>query len=597
MVNFSQLRALKPSEFEEAADGWHKVSSAAGEAKDRVDKEIVATLQHHLEGAGRDAAVGRLRRLSRNFQYTQAESGLIRTALDGLASELRAAQKKLNDAVAEAEAEKFTVKPDGAVHWVSRREKIPFSPEHTSWAGGPASTITSDPQQAKAQAYADRIGAAIQDADEADARYSRTLDRLRAGNDLDVTSSDWADARQDMRSLQKSAGKYLQRNDIPKDKSPAENAKWWKRLSSEQQQDLIALYPELVGQLDGIPAVVRDEANRAYLPMLISKLDGLDDDKARTQLEGLREISSQLDAGSYPPMFLLGIDDKGNGRAIISYGNPDASRNVSAYVPGLGTALDKDFATHDLKRARDTAIGAQRHDPSSASIVWLGYDAPQLPADDLLDNLDVLGEQNARAGAPAYSSFMSGIAVSNDNSDPHITAIGHSYGSLTVGQTALMTKGIPGVDDIVLLGSPGTGAQSAADLGVGKDHVFVGAAENDPVTHLPSKAEGSGLLAGAGAGSLTGDPVTTGLGGAIGYGVGSLMSGDHELWFGVDPASEEFGARRFKVDAGARPFIDGQGPTPAHSHYFDPEADPVSAANVSAVVANRPDLIIPEAGR
>ncbi|MFB6926282.1 alpha/beta hydrolase, partial [Streptomyces noursei] len=504
---------------------------------------------------------------------------------------------KLNDAVADAEAEKLTVKPDGAVHWVSQREKIPFSPEHTSWAGGPGTTITSDPQQAKAQAYADRIGAAIQDANEADARYSRTLDRLRADNDLDVTSSDWADARQDMRSLQKSAGKYLQRNDIPKGKSPAENAKWWKRLSSEQQQDLIALYPELVGQLDGIPAVVRDEANRAYLPMLISKLDGLDDDKARTQLEGLREISSQLDAGSYPPMFLLGIDDKGNGRAIISYGNPDSSKNVSAYVPGLGTALDKDFATHDLKRARDTALGAQTHDPSSASIVWLGYDAPQLPADDLLDNLDVLGEQNARAGAPAYSSFMNGIAVSNDNSDPHITAIGHSYGSLTVGQTALMTKGIPGVDDIVLLGSPGTGAQSAADLGVGKDHVFVGAAENDPVTHLPSKAEGGGLLAGAGTGSLSGNPVITGLGGAIGYGVGSLMSGDHELWFGVDPASEEFGARRFKVDAGARPFIDGQGATPAHSHYFDPEVDPVSAANVSAVVANRPDLIIPEAGR
>ncbi|MYU52238.1 MULTISPECIES: alpha/beta hydrolase [Streptomyces] len=581
MVNFSQLRTLKPSEFEEAADGWHKVSSTAGEAKDRVGNEIIATLQHHLEGKGRDAALARLQRLSRNFQYIQVETGLIRTALNGLASELRAAQKKLNDAVADAEAEKFTVKPDGTVHWTSQREKVPFNPEHTSWAGGTESAITTDPQQAKAQAYADRIGGAIQDANEADTHYSRTLDRLKADNDLDVTTSDWADVRQDMRSLQKTANNYLQRDDIPKDKAPAENAKWWKELSPDQQQELLALYPDRVGQLDGIPAAVRDEANRTYLPMLISKLDGLDDEKTQTQLEGLQEISRQLDEGSYPPMYLLGIDDKGNGRAIISYGNPDDSKNVSAHVPGLGTALDKDFAINGLKRARDTAIGAQKHDPSSASIVWLGYDAPQLPADSLLGNLDVLSQQDARAGAPAYSSFMSGITVTNDNSNPHITAIGHSYGSLTVGQTALINKGIPGVDDIVLLGSPGTGAQSAADLGVGKDHVFVGAADNDPVTQLPSKAEASGLL----------------LGGPIGYGVGSLMSDDNELWFGVDPASEDFGARRFKVDAGPRPFIDGQGATPAHSHYFDPEVDPVSAANVSAVVADRPDLIIPEAGR
>ncbi|MEW1660623.1 alpha/beta hydrolase [Streptomyces sp. NPDC093707] len=597
MVNFSQLRAIKPSGFEEAAGGWHKVSSAAGEAKERVDYEIVATLQHQLEGKGPDAALARLRRLSRNFQYTQVESGLIRTALTGLASELRAAQKKLNDAVMDAEAEKFTVKPDGTVHWVSPQEKVPFTPEHTTWADGPGSTITTDPQQAKAQGYADRIGSAIQDANEADARYSRTLDRLKADNNLDVTTSDWTDAQQDMRSLQKSADKYLRHDGIPKDKSPTENATWWKGLSPERQQELIALYPDQVGKLDGIPATVRDEANRAYLPMLISKLDNLDDEKARTQLEGLREISRKLDEGSHPPMFLLGIDDKGNGRAILSYGNPDTSKNVSAYVPGLGTALDKDFATIVLKRAQDTAIGAQRLDPSSASIVWLGYDAPQLPTDSLLGNLDILGEQNARAGAPAYASFMSGLNVSNDNPDPHITAIGHSYGSLTVGQTALMTKGIPGVDDIVLVGSPGTGAQSAADLGVGKGHVFVGAAENDPVTQLPSKAEGGGMLGGAWTGSMTGEPVIAGLGGAIGYGVGSLMSDDNELWFGTDPASEEFGARRFKVDAGPRPFVDGQGPTPAHSNYFDPGVDPTSAANISAVVANRPDLVTPEAGR
>ncbi|MFE7318490.1 hypothetical protein ACFU7T_36135 [Streptomyces sp. NPDC057555] len=96
---------------------------------------------------------------------------------------------------------------------------------------------------------------------------------------------------------------------------------------------------------------------------------------------------------------------------------------------------------------------------------------------------------------------------------------------------------------------------------------------------------------------MTGEPVIAGLGGAIGYGVDSLASDDNELWFDIDPAGKEFGANRFKVDAGPRPFIDDQGPTPAHSNYFDPGVDPVSAANISAVVANRPGVVIPEAGR
>ncbi|NEA46693.1 hypothetical protein G3I35_10465 [Streptomyces sp. SID10815] len=41
---------------------------------------------------------------------------------------------------------------------------------------------------------------------------------------------------------------------------------------------------------------------------------------------------------------------------------------------------------------------------------------------------------------------------------------------------------MPGADDIVLLGSPGTGAQRADELNVGKGHVFSASAGKDPVT-------------------------------------------------------------------------------------------------------------------
>ncbi|GGX66528.1 hypothetical protein GCM10010510_08420 [Streptomyces anandii JCM 4720] len=58
--------------------------------------------------------------------------------------------------------------------------------------------------------------------------------------------------------------------------------------------------------------------------------------------------------------------------------------------------------------------------------------------------------------------------------------------------------------------------------------------------------------------------------------------------------SRGFDAHRFKVDDGPLPIIDGQGPTPAHSNYFNPEVDPESAANVAAVVAGQPELVTPE---
>ncbi|MFI1458664.1 hypothetical protein [Streptomyces roseus] len=63
------------------------------------------------------AALGKLQRLSRNFQYLHTECGLIRTALNGLASDLAEPQNLLKQALADAAALNFTVHEDGSVSY------------------------------------------------------------------------------------------------------------------------------------------------------------------------------------------------------------------------------------------------------------------------------------------------------------------------------------------------------------------------------------------------------------------------------------------------------------------------------------------------
>lgn len=637
VLTWQQLRDLTLSELDDAADGWATVSHHADASAERVDAEMAGSLAKTQESEAAEAAIRRLKRLSGNYHYIHAECGLIRSSVNGLSSELAAPQRRLKDALDDATALSFTVNEDGSIGYPAggnnemTGEEIRggtvvgnnglltsgnnglYSPNENglytpgTGPGGTPGLISPNPNRAKAQDIADRIAHALREAREIDERYRQVLSKLKAGPGLAVDAKTWADAAADVKAVGDAEADYLKDN-IPLDKSPAARKEWWDHLTQEQREEYLAVYPDVVGNLDGIPATVRDEANRENIQLLIGKLSGQHDDKSKTILDGLKSIDDQLmhPDPKYPPMYLLGIGDEGNGRAIVSYGNPDASKNVSAYVPGLGTALDTDFAGNDLKRARDTAKDARFYDPSSASIVWLGYDAPQIPASEFVHNADVMSTGDAKAGATSYNQFMAGISATNEHADPHITAIGHSYGSLTVGQAAQQDGGIPGADDIVLVGSPGTGADSAQDLNVGKNHVFVGAAENDPVTMLPNHREASGIGVGSAVGGIAGTVLGhqsgggflgdivggawgAAVGGVAGYDVGDSTSDPDEIWFGTDPASKEFGARRFAVDDGPMPSI--HDPAPAHSNYFNPEKDKVSANNIALIVAGKSNEI------
>ncbi|MYQ88906.1 MULTISPECIES: alpha/beta hydrolase [unclassified Streptomyces] len=593
-LTWQQLRDLKLSELTDAADGWAALMRRADAARERVDGDMSGKLTKTQESESAESAVKRLKRLGENYHYIQTEAGLIRGALDGLATELIAPQRRLRDVLDDvASLGGYEVNANGSIDYPAGGENamtgdpIPggsvMGNNGLIGAGNPglyrdgngmydpalgpdAPQLRSpNPHRAKAQDVADRIAHALREAREIDERYSSALRELKAAPGLTVDRKTWANVAGDVAAVGSAAREYLSEQVLGK--SPAERKEWWDHLSKEERQEYITSFPDVIGSLDGIPAAVRDEANRANLPLVIAGLEGQTADGAQDKLAGLKGIQSKLSHDSHPPMYLLGIGTEGKGRAIVSYGNPDTARNVSSYVPGLGTALDADFADDTVRRAFQTAKGAQKYDPSSASIVWLGYDAPGF--------MDVGSTTDANNGAPDYNAFMEGIRVTNEDEDPHITAIGHSYGSLTVGTAARQDGGIPGVDDIVLLGSPGTGADNASELNVGKGHVFIGSADNDPVTKLPSREEllGAGIL-------------------------GSAIVESDGLWFGTDPASKGFGATRMESGDGPLPFwLSGQGPTPAHSGYFDEGRNPSAADNVALIVAGHSDSITTEAPR
>lgn len=519
-LTWQQLRDVKLSGLDDVADGWGTVSSRAGAAHDQVQSEMTGALTKTQESESATAAVSRIQRLERNFQYTQTECGLVRTLLNGLASELAAPQRKLKDALADAESLKFTVESDGSVTY-THTPAVPFAPgKGTATPGAPVPLLPgtaeggADINKGKAEDIAQRIADALGEAGATDARYASALRKLKAPPGIDVTDAMLTDAASDTAAVAKATSKFLDKNAIPHGKSAAENKKWWDGLTPEQQAEYSTVYPHEVGALDGIPSTVRDDANRMVLAETHAKvqrqLDSLGPeppkmianpygsypvaitnpawqtwhdgggDTLRTQLKGMDAIQSRFDKtgeDGLPDAYLLGFDLDGNGHAILANGNPDTAVNTAVYVPGTSSKLES-FGG-DVSRM--TAMWREGHaqDPgeSLSTITWLGYDAPQNIVTDSPQ------KHYAYDGAPRLNQFLDGLQSAQGGADAsHTTVIGHSYGTTTIGAAA--QKGDLAADDLVVVGSPGMLVGNADDLDVGKDHVWSEAGRTDPVPLL-----------------------------------------------------------------------------------------------------------------
>ncbi|MDJ0379971.1 alpha/beta hydrolase [Streptomyces sp. G-G2] len=292
----------------------------------------------------------------------------------------------------------------------------------------------------------------------------------------------------------------------PVSASPREVAAFFAALDPREAQALVRRHPTVVGNLDGVPVALRYQANR--LAVLAT---------------GEARYASLAGAGRQ----ILAFDPRGRGQVAEVFGDLGGAEHVAVVVPGS----DNDATTYDRTRKPSSGPGGMARalrdsaGPATAVVAWTGYTTP------VGVGLDAAQGRLARAGADRLTRFLGGLDAVGARR-PSLFC--HSYGSVVCGLAARDTD----ARDIVVLGSPGMRADTAADLHT-RARVWAAKDPTDWIDDVP-------------------DVEFAGLG------------------HGADPTSPAFGARRIPAD-------DAEG----HTGYFVPGTRSLAAFTSIATGAAR----------
>ncbi|EFE68123.1 conserved hypothetical protein [Streptomyces viridosporus ATCC 14672] len=257
---------------------------------------------------------------------------------------------------------------------------------------------------------------------------------------------------------------------------------------------------------------------------------------------GDRRRASADRALAGPSRQLLAFDGRGPGRVTEVFGDLARADRVAVLVPGSDTGLDTygrfraaALALHErltLPRPRLRSWGTSMSGGTpmapagtrTAVVAWLGYETPATIG------TAVATTGRAERAAPGLRALVRDLRTVTGGRS-RVALLCHSYGSVVCARAA---AGLD-VDDIVLVGSPGTGADTA-DLRA-RARIWAARGAGDWVGHVPHLSAG-----------------------LFGTTVG----------FGTDPVSPAFGARVFAAGDGG------------HSDYFAPGSP--SLANLTRIV-------------
>lgn len=265
---------------------------------------------------------------------------------------------------------------------------------------------------------------------------------------------------------------------------------WWRNLDDGAQRSLVVTAPELVGNLDGVPFAVRNDANRSVLRDTIRDIElGLVGETSRalaTQSnERLQMLYSVADAlgpsTANPQRSLITLDTEGAGKAAIALGDLETADYVSYLIPGMFISVGGNVVEWADTAARLydeqvswlnllADVGAEPETRTVATVAWIGYQTPHL--------LNVGSLDLAYEGRDAISDALIGLETLRRNDQPHVSLLAHSYGS-TAAMLAL-SETEASVDALAMIGSPGSPVTRADDLNV-RGAVFVGEAAWDPI--------------------------------------------------------------------------------------------------------------------
>lgn len=227
---------------------------------------------------------------------------------------------------------------------------------------------------------------------------------------------------------------------------------------------------------------------------------------------GDRRRAAVLRGMADPGRRFLSFDGRDGGRTTEVFGDLAHAGRIAVLVPGSDTSLDSYGRLANGARALRRELG-----DGAAVIAWLGCRTPGTVS------RQILTDRSAAEAAPGLAGFVRELASSAPGA--RTTLLCHSYGSVVCARAA---ADLP-VANIVLYGSPGTGADNVESLRTPAT-VWAGRGADDWIADVPNAR---------------------------------LRLGFVTLGFGTDPVSADFGARVFDAGAGG------------HSDYLRPGSVPL----------------------
>lgn len=467
MVTFDELKNAKFDGIRAHADACTRTMNQLDEIVRDFELGVCgATEQAGWRGHTAGTANLELEETLRRIRVASLEVRSIAAELDFAADELTSCQAKLFTEMYAALSDGLTVTAGNGQFFVTE--------------AAPPTTPRDAQQQAAAQAKVDacaqRLQQVLDAASAADARHAAALARL---NPDEVAAGDDAALKNAMADLDRTFTGM----------DPQQTAAWWTSLSAAERQTYLTNFPQQLGGMDGLPATVRDQANRLALSSRLAELGplvtgGTATSREKREYENLGQIKAAMatnrDRPAEAQLMLLEFGSKSaDGEVVIAIGNPDTAKNTVVQVPGANTTL-KDSLPQQLSRLTklqhySDKLTAQPGD--AAAVLWLDYDAPEMSATGFSS---ALGPGRAQEGASAFNRFVNGMRAAGPPGR-HLTASGHSYGTDVIAYAAKQQPNGLAVDDIVFMGSPGVHMDNVSGLRHEPAHVFAGMSGDDAV--------------------------------------------------------------------------------------------------------------------